>query len=150
MEVNRIVAIEVAIAIFTASAGATPRCETTRVRKGTISAPPPMPSSPARKPMPSPSSSNSTTSSAAMVNTAAPPQGTDAPPRAAANEASAGVAASLVEQREHGAPLGGCDRRDRQPVAALEHEHRGERGSGAHLGQRQQPRLAHQLHVDVQ
>ena len=61
IEVNRIVAIEVAMAIFTASAPSTPRLVKITVRKGTINMPPPMPSKPARKPVQAPSSSNSST-----------------------------------------------------------------------------------------
>ena len=56
------VAIEVAMAIFTASGGATPRPLRMKVRKGTIIMPPPTPSSPARKPAVMPSASSSATS----------------------------------------------------------------------------------------
>ena len=52
-------AIEVAIAILTAKSGAAPRVLMMSVRKGTITMPPPMPSSPARKPDITPSAINS-------------------------------------------------------------------------------------------
>ena len=55
------VAIEVAIAIFTASPGAMPRWLKISVKNGTINMPPPTPSSPAKKPVQAPSSSNSAT-----------------------------------------------------------------------------------------
>ena len=63
IEVNTMVAIEVAMAIFTASAGSTPRRDSMKVTKGTIIMPPPTPSRPARKPTTPPSSSNSAASS---------------------------------------------------------------------------------------
>ena len=59
-EVNTMVAIDVAMAILTARSGGTPRADMMSVMKGTISMPPPMPSNPARKPVPSPSATNST------------------------------------------------------------------------------------------
>jgi hypothetical protein len=58
-EVKMIVAIEVAIAIFTARSDDTPRWPMMIVMKGTISMPPPMPRSPARKPVPRPSAASS-------------------------------------------------------------------------------------------
>ncbi len=48
IEVKRMVAIDVAIAIFTAMAEATPCADRISVMKGTSSMPPPMPSRPAR------------------------------------------------------------------------------------------------------
>ena len=49
------VAIDVAMAIFTARSGDTPRPDRMMVMNGTIIMPPPMPSRPARKPVVSPS-----------------------------------------------------------------------------------------------
>ena len=51
MEVKMMVAMEVAIAIFTARSGPR-RVDRMMVMNGTISMPPPMPSRPARKPVP--------------------------------------------------------------------------------------------------
>ena len=48
MEVNMMVAMEVAIAILMARSAGRPRCERISVRKGPISMPPPMPKSPAK------------------------------------------------------------------------------------------------------
>ena len=62
MEVNRMVAMAVATAIFSARPASTPRLLKITVRKGTISMPPPMPSRPARKPVQQPRSNNSRTS----------------------------------------------------------------------------------------
>ena len=61
------VAIEVAMAILTARSAGTPRWPRMMVMKGTISMPPPMPSSPARKPVPTPSTASSATSRGAIV-----------------------------------------------------------------------------------
>jgi hypothetical protein len=61
MEVNMIVAIEVAIAILTDKSGATPRWAMMKVRKGTSNMPPPMPSKPAKKPVAVPSTASSRT-----------------------------------------------------------------------------------------
>ena len=66
-EVKMMVAIEVAIAIFTARSDATPRWPRMIVMKGTISMPPPMPSRPARKPVPTPSRASSATSKGSIV-----------------------------------------------------------------------------------
>jgi hypothetical protein len=60
MEVNMMVAMEVAIAIFTARSAPTPTPERIRVMNGPISMPPPMPRRPARKPVARPSMANST------------------------------------------------------------------------------------------
>lgn len=60
-EVNRMVAIEVAMAIFTAMSPGTPRWLMMMVMKGTSTMPPPMPSSPAMKPPKVPRHSSSTT-----------------------------------------------------------------------------------------
>ena len=57
-----IVAMDVAMAILTARSGATPRWDMMMVMKGTINMPPPMPSKPARKPVPMPRSASSTIS----------------------------------------------------------------------------------------
>ena len=59
--VNRMVAMAVATAIFSARPGSTPRLLKITLRKGTISMPPPMPSRPARKPVQQPSNSSSST-----------------------------------------------------------------------------------------
>ena len=61
------VAIEVAMAIFTARSGETPRAVRMMVTKGTISMPPPMPSSPARKPVHRPSNTSSTINSGSRI-----------------------------------------------------------------------------------
>src|SRR5438552_6290291 len=58
------VAIDVAIAILTARSGATSRCDRMNVMNGTMIIPPPMPSSPARKPVAMPSRASSTRSGA--------------------------------------------------------------------------------------
>lgn len=58
-DVKMIVAIEVAIAIFTARSAGTPRWPMMIVMNGTISMPPPMPKRPARKPVPRPSAASS-------------------------------------------------------------------------------------------
>ena len=58
-DVKMMVAIEVAIAILTARSGDTPRPLRMMVRKGTMIMPPPMPSRPARKPVPRPSRASS-------------------------------------------------------------------------------------------
>ncbi len=60
-DVKMMVAMEVAIAIFTASSGPRPRWPRIRVMKGTMIIPPPMPSSPARKPVARPSATSSRT-----------------------------------------------------------------------------------------
>ena len=65
-EVKMMVAMEVAMAIFTASPGATPRAPRMADRKGTMIMPPPMPSRPARKPVASPSKASSTISMGSM------------------------------------------------------------------------------------
>ena len=59
-------AIAVAMAILTARSAATPRCVSNAARKGTMTMPPPTPSSPARKPAPTPSRPSSTTSSGSI------------------------------------------------------------------------------------
>ena len=59
MEVKMMVAMDVAMAIFTARSGATPRSPNMRVRKGTMTMPPPMPSNPAKKPVSRPKAPNS-------------------------------------------------------------------------------------------
>ena len=74
IEVNRMVAIEVAMAIFTARPDSTPRDAMMKVTKGTISMPPPMPSSPARKPVKAPRARNSA-SSAGRAEAAATGEG---------------------------------------------------------------------------
>ena len=53
------VAIDVAIAIFTAKSGDTPRLDMMMVMNGTINIPPPMPSKPAKNPVPTPSTASS-------------------------------------------------------------------------------------------
>ena len=63
MDVNTMVAMDVAMAIFTARSGDTPRADMMSVMNGTISMPPPMPSSPARKPVQSPNATSSTINS---------------------------------------------------------------------------------------
>ena len=67
IEVKMMVAIEVAIAIFTARSAGTPRWPRMIVMKGTISMPPPMPSRPARKPVPTPSTASSAISRGSIV-----------------------------------------------------------------------------------
>ena len=61
-DVKMIVAMDVAMAIFTDRSGETPRLARMMVMNGTISMPPPMPSRPARKPVPTPSTASSTIS----------------------------------------------------------------------------------------
>jgi hypothetical protein len=58
-EVKMMVAIDVAMAILTARSASTPRCESMKVMKGTITMPPPMPSRPAKKPVQIPSVASS-------------------------------------------------------------------------------------------
>ena len=65
-EVNTMVAMEVAIAILTARPGSTPCLLRMWVRKGTSTMPPPMPSRPARKPVPRPSRASSAIKSRSM------------------------------------------------------------------------------------
>jgi hypothetical protein len=67
MDVKMMVAMEVAIAILTARSGPTPRADMMMVMNGTISMPPPMPSSPARKPVPMPSRASSRMSRGSSV-----------------------------------------------------------------------------------
>ena len=66
-DVKMMVAMEVAIAIFTARSAETPRLARMMVMNGTISMPPPMPSRPARKPVPTPSTASSTISSGSRI-----------------------------------------------------------------------------------
>ncbi len=65
-DVNMIVAIDVAIAILTVRSEATPCLPRMKVINGTISMPPPIPSSPARKPEPRPSKASSRISKESM------------------------------------------------------------------------------------
>ena len=65
-DVNMIVAIDVAIAILTVRSDATPCLPRMKVINGTISMPPPIPSSPARKPEPRPSKASSRISKESM------------------------------------------------------------------------------------
>ncbi len=58
-EVKMMVAMEVAMAIFTARSAGTPRWPMMIVMNGTIIMPPPMPRRPARKPVPRPSAASS-------------------------------------------------------------------------------------------
>lgn len=58
-EVKMIVAMEVAMAIFTDRSGDTPWFVKMMVMNGTISMPPPIPNKPARKPVPRPSRASS-------------------------------------------------------------------------------------------
>src|SRR3546814_7423088 len=58
MDVKMITAMDVAIAILTVSSLSTPWEENMKVRKGTRTMPPPIPRSPARKPLPIPSRSS--------------------------------------------------------------------------------------------
>ena len=62
------VAMDVAMAIFTAISVGTPRRVSTRVTKGTIIMPPPTPSRPARNPAPRPRASNSAISTGVEVH----------------------------------------------------------------------------------
>ena len=59
MEVNTMVAMEVAMAILTARSADTPRPVRIKVMNGTSNMPPPMPSKPARKPVHRPSKASS-------------------------------------------------------------------------------------------
>jgi len=59
MDVNMMVAIDVAIAILTARSAVTPTDERMRVMNGPISMPPPIPSRPAKKPVARPRAANS-------------------------------------------------------------------------------------------
>jgi hypothetical protein len=53
------VAMDVAIAILTVKLASTPRCDSMNVKNGTMIMPPPMPRSPARKPVQMPSRASS-------------------------------------------------------------------------------------------
>ncbi len=67
-EVNRMVPIEVAIAIWTMASPAKPRLVNSSVRNGTIIMPPPTPSSPAQKPVKAPSASRAGISTGRLSN----------------------------------------------------------------------------------
>src|SRR5690606_4988747 len=60
------------------------------------------------------------------------------------------VPAPSVEEREDVTPLGVGDRRDRQPVAAPQHDHVGQGRVGAHLVEPEQARLAQGAHLEHQ
>ena len=62
IEVKMMVAMEVAMAIFTARPGATPRWARMALMNGTMIMPPPMPSRPARNPVNTPRRASSTIS----------------------------------------------------------------------------------------
>ena len=61
------VAMEVAMAILTERSGLTPRCDKMKVMNGTINMPPPMPSRPAKKPVPKPSRASGKTKAGSKV-----------------------------------------------------------------------------------
>jgi len=58
-EVKMMVAMDVAMAILTAKSALTPWSPNMRVRKGTMTMPPPMPRSPAKKPVSRPNAASS-------------------------------------------------------------------------------------------
>ena len=67
IDVKMMVAMEVAIAILTARSGPTPRPDKMTVMNGTITMPPPMPSNPAKNPVPKPSRASSTISRGSRI-----------------------------------------------------------------------------------
>src|SRR4029434_3934924 len=87
--------------------------------------PPPMPNRPARQPTSAPSATKATISAESTPSWLA-----------------------LGELRDE-RPFGRIDRRDREPVAALQYAHPCELRMSAQLGQPDEPRLLDELHIDV-
>src|SRR5690242_9343736 len=88
--------------------------------------PPPMPRSPARKPIAAPSSKYR-----------------------AISDASTARSRLLLHEPQHERPFRRIDRHDRKPVPSLQYAHALELRMQAKLGERHQPRLLDELYVDV-